>query len=56
MTDFLNYRNCQKIQDNDKYDREYSMEKKPSFELNGKGCNCDLKSKEKCCVTIDDCK
>ena len=56
MTNFLNYRNFQKIQDNDKENQEYSMEKKPSFELNGKGCNCELKPKEKCRVTIDDRK
>ena len=56
MTDYLNYRHFQKIQDNDQDDRIYSMEKKPSFELNGKGCNCELKSKEKCRVTIDDRK
>ena len=56
MTDFLNCRNCQKIQDNDKDDWEYSVEKKPNFELNGKGYNCELKSKEKCRVTINDRK
>ena len=56
MTNFLKYRNFQKIQDSDKDDWEYSMEKKPSFELNGKGCNCELKPKEKCRVTIDDRK
>ena len=56
MTDYLNYRHFQKIQDNDQDDGEYSMENKPSFELNGKGCNCELKSKDKCRVRIDDRK
>ena len=54
--EYLNYRYCQKIQDNDQDDGEYSMENKPSFELNGKGCNCELKSKDKCRVRIDDRK